>query len=720
MNRPGVPLVIDSAQQILDTAPCGFISMRPDGTFTAVNATFASWTGHARDALLAGMRFQDLLTAPDREIYDTRFVPLLHAQGSVRDLVFQLEQGGGPPRQILVSASLSRDDKDQPLAFQTIVFDASDRIIRDEELQIARSEARQLAAIVMSSNDAIISLGLNLVVLTWNPAATLLFGYTEAEAVGRSAGELLVPADRRGKGAHIYEAILAGQSASIQEAMCLRKDGSLTPVEVSFSPIRDRGGKVSAISVVLRDITERKRADAVLREREARLRLILDAASAFIGVMDPDGTMIEANATALEAGGVARNDVIGRKLWDTSWFNHDPRVMADLKVAVRRARDGEVARFDVVARMANDTRMTIDFTLAPAFDDHGNVELLVPSGFDITERERGETALRQSHDTYLNLIENNPFGVYLIDSDFRMAQLSVGAKPAFATVKPLLGRDFAEIVRILWPVAFADEVIGHFRHTLATGAPYQSKDMKEARGNIDAVESYDWKIERVTLPGGGFGVVCYFYDMTERAQYEEHVSLLMNEVNHRAKNLLGVVQAVARQTARSGDPETFVLRLTDRIAGLTESHDLLVKNQWRGVEVSDLARGQLSHFEDLFDTRVLFKGSPVRLNPSAAQGIGMALHELATNAGKYGALSDDEGQVRVSWSIEDVTDPRFVMIWQESGGPEVIPPDQSGFGQTVMVRMAEYSVQGTVELEYAPSGLSWRLTAPLDKILEIS
>lgn len=709
---------VDSAQNILDTAPFGFIAARPDGTLTAVNATFASWTGRSRLALLGGTRFEDLLVGPDRQTYETRFVTQLHTQGYVRDLVFHLEQADGNLLQILVSASLSRDDQGRPLAVQFIVFDATDRVIREEELQIARNEAQQLAAIVMSSSDAIISLGLDLVVLTWNPAATRLFGYTEAEAVGRSAGKLLVPAERRGKGAHLYEAVLAGQTASIEEGMCLRKDGSLTPVEVSFSPIRDLGGDVSAISVILRDITDRKRVDTVLREREARLRLILDSASAFIGVMEPDGTVIEANATALEAGGLVRNDVIGRKLWDTYWYSYEPRVMAHLKDAVRRACSGDVVRFDVVARMANDTRTTIDFTLAPVFDDHGNVELLVPSGVDITDRERGEAALRRSHDTYLNLIENNPFGVYLVDSNFRMAQLSVGAQPAFATVKPLVGRDFAEIVRVMWPIVFADEVIGHFRHTLATGEPYRSNDMREVRGDIDAVESYDWKIERVTLPGGDFGIVCYFYDMSERTRHEEHISLLMNEVNHRAKNLLGVVQAVARQTARTGDPETFVLRLSDRIAGLTESHDLLVKNQWRGVEVSDLVRGQLSHFEDLFGTRVFFEGNPVRLNPSAAQGIGMALHELATNAGKYGALSNAGGCVRVTWTVDPGPDPRFIMTWSETGGPRVVTPEKIGFGQTVMVRMAEYAVQGTVDLDYAATGLSWRLTAPLHKIRE--
>ena len=151
LGRSDAPLVMDSAQQILDTAPCGFITTLPDGTLTSVNATFASWTGHARTALLADMRFQDLLTGPDRETYETQVVPQLNAQGFVREVVFQLEQLSGAPRQVLVSASLSRDDKGRPLAVQTMILDATDRLTRDEELQVARNEVQQLAAIIISS-----------------------------------------------------------------------------------------------------------------------------------------------------------------------------------------------------------------------------------------------------------------------------------------------------------------------------------------------------------------------------------------------------------------------------------------------------------------------------------------------------------------------------------------------------------------------------------------
>ena len=135
---------------------------------------------------------------------------------------------------------------------------------------------------------------------------------------------------------------------------------------------------------------------------------------------------------------------------------------------------------------------------------------------DETERRRGEEQLRRSHDTFYHLIQNNPFGVYVVDADFRLRQVSLGSQKVFSTVRPLLGRDFAEVLRSVWAEPFATEAIDHFRHTLATGEPYSSPSTVERRHDIDAVEAYDWRIERVTLPDGRFGVVCYFYDLSER------------------------------------------------------------------------------------------------------------------------------------------------------------------------------------------------------------
>jgi PAS domain S-box-containing protein len=211
------------------------------------------------------------------------------------------------------------------------------------------------------------------------------------------------------------------------------------------------------------------------------------------------------------------------------------------------------------------------------------------------------------------------------------------------------------------------------------------------------------------------GAINCFYDITERNRVQEHNKLLMAEVTHRAKNLLGVVLAVARQTAKHSDPATFAARLSERIHGLAASHDLLAKNEWHGVEVSDLVEAQLAHFKDLIGTRVLLDGPPVRLTPAAAQGVGMALHELATNAAKYGALSNREGRVRIFWQVKK---PTFLISWLEEGGPTVAAPTHTGFGQMVIGSMVESAVAGTVEFDYRESGFSWKLSAPFAGTLE--
>jgi two-component sensor histidine kinase len=203
-------------------------------------------------------------------------------------------------------------------------------------------------------------------------------------------------------------------------------------------------------------------------------------------------------------------------------------------------------------------------------------------------------------------------------------------------------------------------------------------------------------------------------DITERKEREEKEHLLMREINHRAKNMLSVVESIARQTAAQ-NPEDFIERFSERIQALSANQDLLVRNEWQGVDVEDLVRAQLAHFADLIGSRIAVRDPKLRLNPAAAQAIGLALHELATNAGKYGALSTDRGQVNISWGIEGDA---FMMNWTESEGPVVSPPERRGFGTIVMEAMAGRSVGGVVHFDHAPSGVTWRLTCPAANVLE--
>lgn len=206
-------------------------------------------------------------------------------------------------------------------------------------------------------------------------------------------------------------------------------------------------------------------------------------------------------------------------------------------------------------------------------------------------------------------------------------------------------------------------------------------------------------------------------DITERKEAEEHRKLLMAEVNHRSKNLLAVVQAIVHQTARGADPETFASNLSDRLQGLSASQDLLVKRDWQGIELFELVLAQLSHFRDLVGTRILVEGPPARLTAAAAQAVGMALHELSTNAAKYGALSTGDGLVRISWSLSNNETTTLEIEWAEEGAAGVSAPARKGFGHLVIGPIAESALGGKVHIEFLEGGLVWRLRAPFNEAI---
>jgi PAS domain S-box-containing protein len=202
-------------------------------------------------------------------------------------------------------------------------------------------------------------------------------------------------------------------------------------------------------------------------------------------------------------------------------------------------------------------------------------------------------------------------------------------------------------------------------------------------------------------------------DISAQKYAEEQIHLLMREARHRVKNILGIVLAIAHQTA-TRDPSWFAI-FTERIRALAATQDLLTRSEWRGTDVDDLVRAQLAHLAELFGCRIAVRGPKLHLNAAATQAVGLALHELATNAGKYGALSTDAGRIEVTWRLDDDA---FAMSWTESGGPSVRPPERQGFGTTVIEAMVKRTLGGEVQLAYPPSGLAWRLTCSAGDALE--
>jgi two-component sensor histidine kinase len=227
---------------------------------------------------------------------------------------------------------------------------------------------------------------------------------------------------------------------------------------------------------------------------------------------------------------------------------------------------------------------------------------------------------------------------------------------------------------------------------------------------------YRWFLSRAVPIRDEAGQITRWFgtntDITDRLDAQRRIELLLMEVNHRSKNLLAVVQSLVRQTVAGGGD--VVERLEQRIAGLSANQDLLVERLWSDVPVHEVVAAQLRFLGDDCD-RVAIDGPDLMITPAAAEPIAMAIHEMATNAIKYGALSSPQGRVAVTWSVDrpEPGDPVFSISWRESHGPEVQQPEREGFGGRIIRDVPRAKLRGEVEVDYAHDGFRWKLSCPL-------
>ena len=257
--------------------------------------------------------------------------------------------------------------------------------------------------------------------------------------------------------------------------------------------------------------------------------------------------------------------------------------------------------------------------------------------------------------------------------------------------------------RKLLPEAHMERVQSHFRRSIERGEAWE--DTFPLRGKDGQSR---WFLSRAMPIRGEQGEVTWWFgtntDITEQREQAEQIRVLLMEVNHRSKNMLSIVQALARRSA-DGNSE-FVARFEDRLRSLAVNQDILVRRAWREVPMKELVEGQLAIFGQA-PGELVVDGPECALVPRAAEIVGMALHELATNALKYGALASAGGHVNVGW---DCPPGAFTVWWHESGGGPVGPPERTGFGTTVIRDLPRRALDASVELEYAADGLRWSLS----------
>jgi PAS domain S-box-containing protein len=448
------------------------------------------------------------------------------------------------------------------------------------------------------------------------------------------------------------------------------------------------------------------------RDSLARFRATFDNAAVGIAHVAPDGRLLRVNGVLCRILGYSVDELLTKSFQDVTYPND---LVADL-ARVELFREGKIDSYDVEERYLREDGTIIwgRKTVGCVRKDDGSIDYLVVVIEDITARKQAEKELRENEERFRSSLLNCPLPVLLFDDREQILAISASWLEQSCYLRE-------ELCRLEdWTSRAHRErsslVLEQMRQIIVRSTEPEARSAELAIRTKDGRERL-WSFvcsPLATQSGARRLFICIAQDVTEQKAHIEQVHLLMHEVSHRARNMLSLAQSIARQTA-ARDPENFIERFTERIQALAANQDLLVRNEWQGIDVEDLVRAQLAHFADLLGSRIRAHGPTVRLNAAAAQAIGLALHELSTNASKYGALSVDTGHVDVRWGLDgDV----FAMSWTEGDGPPVSPPTRRGFGSTVMDVMVKQTVNGEVQLYYTPSGVVWNLTCPAVNALD--
>jgi PAS domain S-box-containing protein len=484
--------------------------------------------------------------------------------------------------------------------------------------------------------------------------------------------------------------ILSSRLSALQKVSTLLQVGAPIPLLL-----------IGVIGVLTRQYMRRSLSalTVALRQREEnqfRLQLAMDAAHLGSWQCDPLHRVVAGDTRFKEIVDVTENEAPIKEIMERANPNDMGKVWAAFN-AVAETK-GSTTEF----RLQGDGKVRWVETLGLAHRGGVGGEReaagVVGTVADITQRKEHEELLQRQAD----LLDQSYDAIFALRIDGRgIVYWNRGAERLYGyTAAEAEGRRTHELLQTRAPIPIED-----IDAQIVHGGSWHGELTHTTRDGRDiVVESH---IVRVSYDDDVYALETN-RDMTERKRHEEREQLLMREMNHRAKNMLGLVQAIARQTA-TRNPEQFIKGFSERIQALSANQELLVRDEWKGVETEDLVRAQLAPFADLISSRIVLQGPELRLKATGAQAIGLALHELATNAGKYGALSTDTGRVDICWATDGNI---FTMSWVERDGPAVSAPKRRGFGTVVIQEMAEDTVDGTVDLDYAPSGVTWRLTCP--------
>ncbi|MEX0772940.1 MAG: PAS domain S-box protein [Balneolales bacterium] len=564
----------EELDDFLKNAPVAMHGVGPDGIILWANSAELQMLGYERKEYVGHNIAEFYVEAS--EIEDV--LKSLSSGKILNDHLVQMIHGDGSVRHMLLNSNVYKKNG-------TFIYTRC--FTRDiTEIKQHMEVRGLLAAIVDSSDDAIISKNLDGIITSWNKSAERLFGYTEKEAIGQPV-TMIIPPDRQNEEIVILEQLRNGKKVDHYETVRRRKDGTMIDVSLTISPVKNLRGHIIGASKTARDVTQQKEA--------------------------------------------------------------------------------EIA----IAKMAAESE--------------------------------------QQKRMYESIFSNMPDLVFVFDLNYRFTYVNDALLKMWGrTLEESIGKNMLEVGYEPWHAEMHQREIDHV-----------ITDKVPVRGEVSFPHAklgpriYDYIFVPVLNANGKVEKITgTTRDITERKQAEDTQNLLIDELNHRVKNTLATIQAIAAQTLKqANNPSDFIDSFNGRLHALSRSHTLLTKSSWEGAYLDEIFNKQLP-FKVTSD-RITFRGPKVFLSSKEALHLSLVVHELGTNALKYGSLATPEGRLQVNWKIKkDKQNPEIKITWIEKGGAEVEALDTAGFGMT-LIEQSLKSVGGETNLDFDPSGLQCEITLPL-------
>lgn len=706
IEAPAEPLPVgeDEFRLIADSAPVAVWVTRLDRRRSFVNRAYVAFLG---------VSYAEALEFDWRRIIHPDDAARLLAEsvaGEASLQTFELEgryrNAEGEWRWLHSTSQPRRDAEGRHIGFIGVAHDVTEA--KTAELALREREA-QLSAFISQTTAGFAQVDLEGRFTLVNDRFCDITGWSQEALMGMTMQQITHPDDLV-RNVPLFERAVREGTPYTHEKRYIREDGGIVWVNNSVAVIRRANGEPFGVLAVTLDVTQRRESEEALRKSEETLRLATETAGMATWELDLETMEGTWSPNRFDLLGMARRP--------------DARGTFEEWIERVHPADRERTREAALRCFTEGTPYTIEYRILRADDgaerwlqSHGNridygdsrPSRFVGVSFDVTARRRAEDELRESETRFRTIFEQANDFLITTTLDNRVTSVNPAVVEAIGyDESEILGHSIAEFMD---PDQFAISMDAFNRKLQHGGSTrltvrLRAKDGRELIWEVNSRLSLDDQGQPVALNAIG-------RDMTEAKRAEAHLRLLIDELNHRVKNTLAIVQGIAQQSFKDDvPPRQARAAFEGRLAALSEAHNLLTREYWSLVSMRQIIEDALRPHGEA--CRFTLDGPDLTILPKTAISLALAIHELATNAVKHGALSRPEGRIAVHWQrVHNDGPARLSMRWEETGGPTVSAPSRRGFGTRMIERGLAAELGGSVKIEFRPEGLVCVVDAPL-------